>query len=87
MTTVTESDTHMMRISRRRILELTGLGLGQVVLGHLLGQDRLFGGKTASQPDFTNYRSPQRLRDFTLVFGNDLAMLEARFLRYISKLK
>ena len=38
-----------VRISRRRILELTGLGLGQVVLGHLLGKNQLFGGEAASQ--------------------------------------
>ena len=43
--------------------------------------------RTASQPRFTVYRAPQRLRDFTQVFGTDLIMLEARFLRFVAKLK
>lgn len=32
----------MMRLSRRNMLELSGFGLGQVVLSELLGQNRLF---------------------------------------------
>ena len=43
--------------------------------------------QTASQPSFTTYGSPQRLREFTRVFGSDLEMLEAHFLRYIANLE
>ncbi|MFQ5733238.1 MAG: DUF1501 domain-containing protein, partial [Planctomycetaceae bacterium] len=50
MTTIAETETHTLRISRRRILELTGFGLGQIALGHLLGRDRLFADKTAAVP-------------------------------------
>jgi hypothetical protein len=43
--------------------------------------------KTASTPPFTAYRSPERLKDFTDVFGSDLAMLDARLQRFIAGLK
>jgi hypothetical protein len=43
--------------------------------------------KTAARPQFTAYRSPERLRDFTEVFGSNLVMLEARMLRFIEGLK
>jgi hypothetical protein len=43
--------------------------------------------KTASRPPFTLYGSAQRLKDFTDVFGENMAMLDARFLRFIDELK
>jgi hypothetical protein len=43
--------------------------------------------KTASRPAFSSYRAPERLKDFTDVFGSDFAMLEARLQRFIAKLK
>ncbi len=44
-------------------------------------------GKTATQPAFADYRGPQRLKDFTDVFGTDLAMLDARMERFMAGLK
>ena len=43
--------------------------------------------QTAATPSFTAYRSPQRLKDFTDVFGSDLVMLDARLQRFIAGLK
>lgn len=43
--------------------------------------------RTAHAPAFQPYRSPQRLADFTAVFGNNLALLEARFLRHMQQIK
>ncbi|MEX2175727.1 MAG: DUF1570 domain-containing protein [Pirellulaceae bacterium] len=43
--------------------------------------------KTAAIPAFSNYRSPQRLKDFTDVFGTDLTMLDARVQRFVAGLK
>jgi hypothetical protein len=43
--------------------------------------------KTAVRSSFTTYRSPEMLRDFSDSFGADLSMLEAQFVRYMSKLK
>ena len=43
--------------------------------------------KTAARSSFTAYRSPEMLRDFTESFGADLSLLDAQFVRYISKLK
>jgi len=43
--------------------------------------------KTAARPAFTDYPGPQRLRDFTDVFGSDLAMLDARMQRFLAGLK
>src|SRR5205823_2128809 len=43
--------------------------------------------KTAARPPFGDYRSAERLRDFVEIFGGDLAMLEARYLRFIAGLK
>jgi hypothetical protein len=43
--------------------------------------------KTAAVPPFSAYRGPQRLRDFTDVFGADLAMLDARLQRFAAGLK
>jgi len=44
-------------------------------------------GKLAGRPPFAEYRSPERLRDFSDVFGNDLRMLSARLQRFMSELK
>ena len=43
--------------------------------------------KTAAIKPFSDYRSPQRLKDFTDIFGSDLAMLDARLQRFIAGLK
>jgi hypothetical protein len=43
--------------------------------------------KTASRDPFTLYPAVQRLKDFTDVFGNNLALLDAKFLRFINDLK
>jgi len=43
--------------------------------------------KTAARPSFTDYPGPQRLRDFTDIFGSDLAMLDARMQRFLAGLK
>ena len=43
--------------------------------------------KTASLPPFSPYRGPDRLKDFTDIFGADLAMLDARLQRFIAGLK
>lgn len=43
--------------------------------------------KTAALPSFADYRAPQRLADFTAVFGSDLKMLDARMQRFMAGLK
>ncbi|MCC7084614.1 MAG: DUF1570 domain-containing protein [Pirellulales bacterium] len=43
--------------------------------------------KTASRPPFSPYPSGQRVKDFTDVFGENLALLDAQFLRFIDELK
>jgi hypothetical protein len=43
--------------------------------------------KTAAQPNFTPRREPERLADFTAVFGSNLRLLEAKFLRFMQELK
>jgi hypothetical protein len=43
--------------------------------------------KTAATPAFSRQRSPERLRDFTDVFGSDLTMLDARMQRFLAELK
>ena len=43
--------------------------------------------KTAELPNFAAYRPPQRLKDFTDVFGGDLKLLDARLQRFVSGLK
>jgi Protein of unknown function (DUF1570) len=43
--------------------------------------------KTAARSAFTLYPSAQRLKDFTDVFGENLALLDAHFLRFINDLK
>lgn len=42
---------------------------------------------TASKPVFRDYPSAARLHDFTQVFGRDLKLLEAQFLRFMDELK
>jgi hypothetical protein len=42
---------------------------------------------TATRPNFTIYRSPERLKDFTDAFGSDLRMVEAHFLRFMAEMK
>ena len=43
--------------------------------------------KTAELRPLVAERSPERLRDFTAVFGSDLRMLETRFLRFMEELR
>jgi hypothetical protein len=43
--------------------------------------------KTAAQPNFTQRRSPERLADFTAVFGTNLKLVEAKFLRFMGEVK
>ncbi|HTQ37444.1 MAG TPA: DUF1570 domain-containing protein [Pirellulales bacterium] len=43
--------------------------------------------KTGSRPAFTAYPAAQRLKDFTDVFGENLALLDAHFLRFMNELK
>jgi hypothetical protein len=43
--------------------------------------------KTANQPNFTQRRAPERLADFTAVFGPNLKLLEAKMLRFMGELK
>jgi hypothetical protein len=43
--------------------------------------------KTASRPPFSLYSNAQRMKDFTDVFGTNLAILDARFLRFMDDLK
>ena len=43
--------------------------------------------KTAARPAFEEYTSQERLKDFTDVFGTDLAMLDARMQRFLVGLK
>ena len=43
--------------------------------------------KTASRQPFAGYSSAQRQKDFTDVFGKDLAMLDARLQRFIREQK
>jgi hypothetical protein len=43
--------------------------------------------KTATVKDFTLYPAPQRLKDFTDIFGSNLALLDARMKRFIGELK
>jgi hypothetical protein len=43
--------------------------------------------KTATVPNFTQRRSPERLSDFTSVFGTNLKLVEAKMLRFMQELK
>jgi hypothetical protein len=42
---------------------------------------------TAAKAPFMPYLAPERLRDFSAIFGDNLAMLEAHMLRFIATLK
>ncbi|MEX2026050.1 MAG: DUF1570 domain-containing protein, partial [Pirellulaceae bacterium] len=42
--------------------------------------------KIAALPPFTLYRSPARVKDFSDIFGADLALLEAQLERFIATL-
>ena len=43
--------------------------------------------RTASRPPFKDYTPAERTADFTAVFGDNWAMLEARFLRYMARVE
>jgi hypothetical protein len=43
--------------------------------------------KTAARKHFADYRAPERLADFQACFGNDLRLLEAKYLRFMAGLK
>ncbi len=43
--------------------------------------------KTAALANFISYPAPQRLQDFTDVFGSDLRLLDARLQRFVAGLK
>jgi hypothetical protein len=43
--------------------------------------------RTAAIEDFADYSPTERLRDFTDIFGDNLKLIDAQFLRYIEKLK
>lgn len=43
--------------------------------------------RTADKPPFEAYTAPQRLQDFTDIFGSDLIMLDARMQRFLAGLK
>lgn len=43
--------------------------------------------KTGSHTPFTEVRGPERLKDFTSVFGEQLDLLEAKMLRFVGELK
>ena len=46
-----------------------------------------FVAKTAASKAFTEYTSPQRLKDFTDIFGTNLGMLDSRMQRFLQSLK
>jgi hypothetical protein len=43
--------------------------------------------KTAQRPAFSDYPAAERVADFQAIFGNDLKMFEAKFLRYVQEVK
>jgi hypothetical protein len=43
--------------------------------------------KTAAVKDFSLYPAPQRVKDFTDVFGSNFALLDARMMRFVGELK
>ena len=43
--------------------------------------------KTAERPIFSEYTTGERMADFQAVFGSDLKMLDAKFLRYMEEVK
>jgi Protein of unknown function (DUF1570) len=53
-------------------------------------QPRLYGAylaKTAARPLFSDYTPAERVADFQSLFGSDMKMFEAKFLRYMEELK
>ena len=43
--------------------------------------------RTAAREPLKDYSASEQLKEFTDVFGTDLKLLEARYLRYINQLK
>jgi hypothetical protein len=43
--------------------------------------------KTAERPVFSDYPAVERIADFQAIFGNDLKMFEAKFLRFMREVK
>ena len=43
--------------------------------------------KTAQRAAFSNYPAGERMADFQAIFGRDLKMIEAKFLRYMQDVK
>jgi len=43
--------------------------------------------KTAQQPLFTDYPAPERVADFQAIYGADMKMFEAKYLRFMHELK
>ena len=43
--------------------------------------------KTAQRPAFSDYPAGERMADFQAIFGSDLKMFEAKFLRYMQEVK
>ena len=46
----------MMQLSRRQLLGLSGFGMGQVVIAHLLGRDRPMSAAPSIDSENTNLR-------------------------------
>ena len=44
-------------------------------------------GQTAAKQPFTEVKGPERLKDFTGIFGEQLDLLEAKMLRFVGELK
>ena len=42
--------------------------------------------RTSTRPNFSPYRGPDRLKDFTDIFGDNLALLNSRMIKFIVKL-
>ena len=42
---------------------------------------------TADRPVFKDYGQAERMKDFVKIFGSDLRMLEAHYLRFIDELE
>ena len=70
---------------RRWVRELCGGGSYLSESDHRRYLDYLK--KTAAQPNFTQRRDPERLADFTAVFGTNLKLVEAKMLRFMAELK
>ena len=42
--------------------------------------------RTAARPPFSSYAEEERMRDFTEVFGDNLPLFDARYLRFVTAL-